>query len=68
MQTPKDVTGVKRILGMCHYLTTFLTILAIRQIVKKTEKKTAFEMDRIGRERTKIVKISNHKDTCTHKL
>ena len=24
MQTPKDVTGVKRILGMCQYLTKFL--------------------------------------------
>ena len=41
MQTPKDVTGVKRILGMCQYLTKFLPNFSdkTKALRKLTEKK-----------------------------
>ena len=41
MQTPKDVIGVKRILGMCQYLTKFLPNFSdkIKALRKLTEKK-----------------------------
>ena len=42
MESPKDVTGVKRILGMCQYLTKFLPnfsdkTLSLRKLTQKNQ-------------------------------
>ena len=46
MQTPKDVTRVKQILGMCQYLTKFLTTFSDKtKALRKMRKKTVFSCD-----------------------
>ena len=58
MQAPTDPTGVKRILGMCQYLTKFLPNFSDKTVAlrKLTEKRQPWQWTRVEEEEFKIIK------------